>query len=278
MLCFVLSRALTTFTSITLHVIQFDLQMEAQTNVNHPNHSLYSSDCWNKSLYLRIEDQLSNDAFEEVYEKRMAMNESGYGGSDSKSWLLSLGQSLLLSLVLWQPLLTYFVTWIKIWMFTWNLPLLFPQKCPALLRRCCCAGSNADNLAGTIQRQSSGEHHHAPSTSEAGDHVPTRSATTDSTYSDVIAHKERPKDVLAHLANDVNVINDDDETINHLTRKDDDDDDGLMQMVCTSYRTVNSGGIEESNAQNNAEVDEVVQKVDHESKIKEQSPVSVVEV
>merc|ERR1711972_1196576 len=75
------------------------------------------------------------------------MNESSYGGSDAMSWLLSLGQSLLLSLVLWQPLTLYVVTWIKIWMFTWNLPIRFPVSCPKLMRRCCCGLTTAEQLA-----------------------------------------------------------------------------------------------------------------------------------
>merc|ERR1719414_2925768 len=75
------------------------------------------------------------------------MNGSSYGGSDSESWLLSLFQSLMLSLVLWQPLTLYVVTWIKIWMFTWHLEMLFPKNCPALIRRCCCGPTKADRLS-----------------------------------------------------------------------------------------------------------------------------------
>ena len=86
-------------------IIQFDLEVsDMGTNPNNPNHDLYQTDCWNSSLSLRIENALSDTFFNRIYTERVTMNESSYGGSDAMSWLLSLGQSLLLSLVLWQPL------------------------------------------------------------------------------------------------------------------------------------------------------------------------------
>merc|ERR1712197_241083 len=68
-------------------------------------------------------------------------NESSYGGSDARSWLLSLGLELLLSLFFWQPLMVYIVTWMHVWMFTWHLELEFPDKIPALCKGCCCGVS-----------------------------------------------------------------------------------------------------------------------------------------
>merc|ERR1719499_2078098 len=85
--------------------------------------------------------------FDDYYEEWVENNGSSYGGSDSGSWLLSLGQSIMLSLVLWQPLTIWFVTWIRIWMFTWNLEMKFPKNCPALIRKCCCGLNDEDELA-----------------------------------------------------------------------------------------------------------------------------------
>lgn len=70
---------------------------------------MYESGCWNSSLHLRIENALSEDYFDAKYTETDELNSGSYGGSDSRSWLLSLGQSLTLSLLLWQPLTYVFI-------------------------------------------------------------------------------------------------------------------------------------------------------------------------
>ena len=121
--CILLMFAIFCCFAAILFGLSFDLHVESSRNKNNPNADLYASDCWTTSLHLRIEDDLSVDYFDAVYAKREELNGSSYGGSDARSWLLSLGQSLLLSLFFWQPLLTYIVTWIKLWMFTWHLEM-----------------------------------------------------------------------------------------------------------------------------------------------------------
>ena len=88
--------------------MQFDVSVSQEANQQNENFDLYQADCWNSSLSLRIENALSIDYFNEAYAEREQQNASSYGGSDAGSWLLSLGQSLLLSLFLWQPL-TYVI-------------------------------------------------------------------------------------------------------------------------------------------------------------------------
>ena len=84
--------------------LAFDLSVSSSDNEENTNLDLYNSNCWNSSLQLRIENELSADYLDAEYHEREDMNSSSYGGSDSESWLLSLFQSLMLSLVLWQPL------------------------------------------------------------------------------------------------------------------------------------------------------------------------------
>lgn len=84
--------------------LSFDLSVEEEDNTDNANWDLYDSGCWNTSLQLRIENELSIGYFGEEFQEREEANSSSYGGSDAGSWLLSLGQSLLLSMILWQPL------------------------------------------------------------------------------------------------------------------------------------------------------------------------------
>ena len=87
-----------------MYGLSFDLEASSEDNTDNDNYEFYESGCWNSSLQLRVENELSGDYFDEEYEEREEMNESSYGGSDTVSWLVSLGQSLGQSLVLWQPL------------------------------------------------------------------------------------------------------------------------------------------------------------------------------
>ena len=87
-----------------LYGLLFDLKVNERPNTSNSHSHLYDGDCWNSSLHLRIEDALTNVAFNEEFTEQIERNQSSYGGSDAASWLLALGQSTLLSLALWQPL------------------------------------------------------------------------------------------------------------------------------------------------------------------------------
>eukprot|EP01083_Nonionella_stella_P064340 167594_1 len=100
---------------------QFDLEARSIENPNNPNSALYQNDdCWNNTLALQVENHLSNQAFQMDYVEQGAKNAASYAGGDAKSWLVSIFQSLMTSLLLWQPLRIYVMTWINIWMFTWH--------------------------------------------------------------------------------------------------------------------------------------------------------------
>eukprot|EP01083_Nonionella_stella_P145413 455623_1 len=119
---------------------KFDIEAKAIENTKNPNLALYKNDdCWNTTLALQIEADLSNNAFQMDYIEQHAKNAGSYGGGDAKSWLLSILQSLLTSMILWQPLTVYCITWIKIWMFSWHLKMeVGPGNVVLLCKRCCC--------------------------------------------------------------------------------------------------------------------------------------------
>eukprot|EP01083_Nonionella_stella_P183457 663081_1 len=118
---------------------KFDLEATAVDNPDNPNSALYQDDCWNNTLGLRVEDRLSNNAFQRDYIEQLAKNAASYAGGDAESWLLSIFQSLFTSLLLWQPLRIYVFTWIKIWMFSWHLKMnVGPKNIVLLCKRCCC--------------------------------------------------------------------------------------------------------------------------------------------
>ena len=121
--CILLFISITACIGAILYGLSFDLSVTPSINEDHPNAAMYASDCWSNLLHLRTEDALSEAHFNEAFTEREKLNAGSYGGSDAGSWLLSLAQSLLLSLFLWQPLITYIVTWCKVWMFTWHLEM-----------------------------------------------------------------------------------------------------------------------------------------------------------
>lgn len=108
-------------------------------NTENVNYDVYvNGSCWNRSVYLEIEDTLSRQWFESESASWNALNAGSYGGSDSVSWIISVFQALAASLILWQPLTIAFATWIKLWMFTWNLRMdIGPSNLMALYKRCC---------------------------------------------------------------------------------------------------------------------------------------------
>ena len=97
--------------------LSFDVPAESSDNEDNKHYTLYQNGCWNTSLQLRIENELSLEAFLEDYEEQEENNSSGYGGSDTGSWLLSLFQSLMLSIFIWQPLVMMIWTLLCVWMY-----------------------------------------------------------------------------------------------------------------------------------------------------------------
>jgi len=118
--------------------LSFDLEPTEEVNTDNANYELYENGCWNNSLQLRIENELSVGYFGDEFQAAQEANSASYGGSDSGSWLLALGQSLLLSMLLWQPINVYILTWISVWMFSWHIEILMPWNLPSLCKRCCC--------------------------------------------------------------------------------------------------------------------------------------------
>ena len=111
-----------------LYGLSFDLQVTESVNTDNSNNALYDNDCWNSSLLLRIENGLSSELFDAAYAERESLNSSSYGGSDSKSWLISLAQSLMLSLILWQPL-TYVSFHYILETYSYSSPVTFCKGC-----------------------------------------------------------------------------------------------------------------------------------------------------
>eukprot|EP01083_Nonionella_stella_P146148 459255_1 len=119
---------------------KFDMEAHAIPNMNNRNSYFYANDdCWNTTLALQIEAKLSKEKFAMDFIEQQAKNASSYAGGDTNSWLLSILQSLLTSMILWQPLTVYVVTWLKIWMFSWHLKMqIGPGNVLLLCKRCCC--------------------------------------------------------------------------------------------------------------------------------------------
>eukprot|EP01083_Nonionella_stella_P251794 868353_1 len=191
---------------------KFDIEARAIENTDYPNLWTYQNDdCWNNTLTLQIENSLSKQRFWTAYAQQQANNASGYGGSDAKSWLVSIFQSLLTSLLLWQPLTVYMVTWIKIWMFSWHLKMqIGPGNVVLLCKRCCCGydhtldheddDSNNKGLRSKLQMLS--QHLSQSNNSKPAERRSSRKIR------DVVAHKNRPVDIISFLGNEEWVIDD----------------------------------------------------------------------
>ena len=190
--------------------LSFDILYKKQINTKNSNYDIYKNEtCWNNTLKLRIENLLSEDAFNRKQIERELQNSSSYGGSDSISWLLSILQSLITSLILWQPLTVYIVTWIKIWMFTWNLKMkVGPGNVMALCKKCCCGHSINDD-------ENDNQYDIDNLIDSDNNNIERRHSRK---ISEVVAHKDRPIDIISFLANDTWIIDDiinDDDKIKH---------------------------------------------------------------
>eukprot|EP01084_Bolivina_argentea_P256747 432385_1 len=174
---------------------------------------LYDEECWNKTLKLQIESILSETDFDTKYVQHKIKNTSSYGGSDSSSWLLSIFQSLMTSLILWQPLTVWVFTWIKIWAFTWHLKMkVNPSNLMLLCKRCCCGyeGNTDDEIE--LKRPKSkiqilSDYVSGKIVGNKRDYNKV-SGRTDQKIREVVAHKNRPLDIISFLGNDDWIIND----------------------------------------------------------------------
>ncbi len=190
--------------------LSFDLTFDDNPPINSNNENirsgLYEEECWNNSMALRRESALSTELFESSKLELSEWNAGSYGGSDSKSWLLSIFQSLLLSLILWQPLTVYIITWIKIWAFTWHLKMkIGPGNLILLCKRCCCGYNGGDVSEDNDDRDDNDE-------VMLEQYISTRTGSvrrkTSSKVHQVLAHKNRPVDMISFLGNQDWIIDD----------------------------------------------------------------------
>jgi len=221
--------------SAIVYGLSFDLSVSETENEDNSNSELYNTDCWDTSLQLRLENALSVQLLESAEDEQDELNSSSYGGSDAMSWLLSLFQSVMLSLFLWQPLAIYVITWIKIWMFTWNLEVQgfsMVVNVPKLCRRCCCGHtelvSDPSPKTSMVPRSKTfafgghGQHTRVVSGSidtvdieiiedsaeTAGATESTGQVREISNYATTIGHHRRPTDRLSYLCDDRYVVDD----------------------------------------------------------------------
>eukprot|EP01083_Nonionella_stella_P028074 77310_1 len=164
--------------------IQFDLKYTEKRNNDNPNVTLFDQECWWNNKLLVIEDLLSANSFKELQQSlRSNFNDDYANNEESSKWILSLFQSLCLSVFLWQPLMVYIITWIKIWMFSWNLTMkLSPVNLWTLCKRALSKVDKSNlrkelSFACNIDAKKNKAYH-------------------------VIAHENRPLDVIGYFSND----------------------------------------------------------------------------
>jgi len=140
--------------------LSFDAEYVAESEADY-----LTEDCWDSVLLQRRENELSVEwlaATNQNHRESTADTVGGlalsvavvaemdrFGGNQSMSWLLSVILALAISNVLWQPLMCYVSSWLRLWMLSWNLEMtLSPANCFKLWRRtwcdwlcwpCCCA-------------------------------------------------------------------------------------------------------------------------------------------
>jgi len=193
--------------------LQFDALYDSRLNPENVNYEEYATDpCWDNNLYLHLEAEKSDAQFAALNVQQNIENESSYGGGDAQSWLLSVFQSLLTSLVLWQPLMVYIVTWIKIWLFTHHLKMkIGPVNLLLLCKRCCC-GQDADEHIDGDAINNMGLKSKLSRLMSRGKQAPKHQLRNSAKITAVIANKSRPVDVISFLGNGSWVI---DDTVNH---------------------------------------------------------------
>eukprot|EP01083_Nonionella_stella_P286662 975617_1 len=116
--------------------ISFDVQYDVEQATSFSKEG-YDAECWTMNPQLVIENELTQKWLDEsIHELN---NNFGAEVGDSTSWLLQLAQSTLISICVWQPLTIYFIAWLMIWLFSWNLPVLLkPRVIYNLCQKICC--------------------------------------------------------------------------------------------------------------------------------------------
>ena len=167
--------------------LQFDLEYEATQNTDNESLSKYDEECWENNKLLVIEDSLSIQSFTELQDSIKSNFNGDYSENypETTKWLLSCLLSLILSIFLWQPITIYITTWIKIWMFSWNLRMkVSPRNMKILCKRCC------------SKRNSSEQNKEIYSAADG------RTGDKKSQAYYIIAHQDRPLDVIGYFSND----------------------------------------------------------------------------
>eukprot|EP01083_Nonionella_stella_P286665 975638_1 len=100
--------------------IQFDITYETGQSSAFAKQG-YDEECWDMDPQLVINEELAE---QQLLDDADALNDNfGSHVTDSKAWLLQLLQSVIVSVFVWQPLTIYVITWLNIWLFSWNLPV-----------------------------------------------------------------------------------------------------------------------------------------------------------
>ena len=206
--------------------IQFDLKYDAVPNAQNSNLAEYDEECWSNDKRLVIEELLSVRSLQDLQASLESHFSGDYDAQNTESWkwLLSMLQSLLLSIFLWQPLTVYLMTWIKIHLFSWNLRMkLAPSNVLTLCKRACSRSAHPPMMLD--QNNDDAPHPH-----------------NKSAYF-MMAHQNRPLDVIGYFSNDELFLRIDEETgklreigsdyDDHQLLDDDDDDDDDHRLLST---------------------------------------------
>eukprot|EP01084_Bolivina_argentea_P264507 448063_1 len=132
--------------------IQFDLLYEERAE--------FLGKCWSNDKIKSISYDLSIENIKELQNSLNPNHSSNFPGdiTNSITWLLSIFESVLLSIFLWQPLTIYFITFIKVWMLTWNVRMgVGPGKIKALCKNACCMCRKSKTIQDIILSTSQSE-------------------------------------------------------------------------------------------------------------------------
>eukprot|EP01084_Bolivina_argentea_P012197 22869_1 len=128
----------------TCEILMQKISKQFFHNVISANDSINKNDCWDIDMSLRIESELSEKYINKQQESLHGSYVDNYldTASDSQIWLLSLIQSLLTSIFIWQPLLIFISTLLKVLMFTWHMPMDIGLKSVYIVCIRCCGCYN----------------------------------------------------------------------------------------------------------------------------------------
>eukprot|EP01084_Bolivina_argentea_P179469 310122_1 len=117
--------------------ISFDLQYDTKPIDNFIEIGYNDTCTMEYNSKLQIVNELTPLYINNLQNKR---DEDQFPGSttNSQSFLMNISLSILLSMLLWQPLMIYITTWLKIWAFSYNFKLKNgPNNLFKLFKRCC---------------------------------------------------------------------------------------------------------------------------------------------